>query len=370
MKHIIGHWSSTMRILHIDEQTSWRGGEQQACWLIQGLYSYGFEVYAIGKENSEFINRLSKDFKIKTFALPLSSEFDLYSAYKIARICKAERINIIHAHTSHAHSLAIISRFFYAEPKIVVSRRVSFPPNKNFFSKWKYNHVDLILAVSYYVAKILKGYGVPENKIQVVRSSINLSHINVSPYTKSELGIEENKKILINAGALVPHKDHLTLLNAFAMVIDSFPDTILLIVGSGPLQESIQSRVDALKLNQHVQMLGYRNDVPRLIRTADLYVSSSWSEGLGTSILEALACEKPVIATEAGGVSEMVIDHNTGLLVPNQNPEELAKAINYMLSNPEEAKKMAKRGRAHIEKHFTVERMVDETVSVYKKLLK
>ncbi len=359
-----------MKILHIDEQTPWRGGEQQACWLIQGLCSYGFEVYAVGKKESAFINQLRKDSNVKTLALPLCSEFDLYSAWKIAQISKAEKIDILHAHTSHAHTLAMMSTWFYAAPKIVVSRRVSFPPNKNIFSKWKYNHIDLILAVSYYVAKILKEHGIPENKIQVVRSSINLSHIEVPPYTKSELGIEEDKKILINAGALVPHKDHFTLLNAFAKVLETFPNVILLIAGSGPLQKSIQDKIDELRLNPHVQLLGYRNDVPRLIKTADIYVSSSWSEGLGTSVLEALACEKPVVATEAGGVSEMVIDHNTGLLVPNRNPEALAKAIHYILNNLEEAKKMAKQGRLHIEKHFTVERMVDETVSVYKKLLK
>lgn len=359
-----------MKILHIDEQQTWRGGEQQACWLMQGLCSYGFEVYAVGKENSEFINRLETISNIRTFTLPLRSELDLYSAWKIANLARKNKIDIIHAHTSHAHSLAILSTFFYTTPKIVVSRRVSFPPAKNIFSKWKYNYIDLIIPVSYYVAKILKEQGVVENKIQVVRSSIDLSHIDVPPYRKSELEIADNIKILLNAGALVPHKDHITLLNAFSKVREKFNEVVLLIAGSGPLQNDIQAEIDKLNLSQHVRLLGYRNDVPRLIRTADMYVSSSWSEGLGTSVLEALACEKPVVATEAGGVSEMVINHKTGLLVPNKNPQLLAEAIIYMLSHPEEAIAMATKGRKHVEDNFTVQRMVDETISVYQKLIK
>ncbi len=358
-----------MRVLHIDEQLTWRGGEQQAYWLMQGLLSNGFEVYAIGKKNSEFINRLKQSPSIKIFTLPLKSEFDLYSAWKIAQITKDNKIDIIHAHTSHAHSIALLSTFFHPIPKIIVSRRVSFPPAKNILSTWKYNKIDLIIPVSYYVAKILKENGIPEHKIKVVRSSIDLSHINIPPYSKNELEINENTRVLFNAGALVPHKDHITLLNAFAKVREFFPDTLLLIAGSGPLLMNIQSEIEKLNLTQHVRLLGHRNDVPRLTKMADLYVSSSWSEGLGTSVLEALACEKPVVATEAGGVSEMVISHETGLLVPNKNPNVLAEAIIYMLSHPEEAKIMAKKGRKHVEDNFTVQRMVEETISVYQKLI-
>lgn len=358
-----------MKILHIDEQQTWRGGEQQACWLMEGLCSHDVEVFAVGKKDSEFINRLRKVPNIKTFTLPLKSEFDLYSAWKIAQISKENNVDILHAHTSHAHSLAILSTFFYTKPKIIVSRRVSFPPAKNIFSRWKYNRIDLIVPVSYFVAKILKENGVAENKITVVRSSIDLSHIDVPPYRKSELGVDENTKILFNAGALVPHKDHITLLNAFAKVKKVFNNIVLLIAGSGPLQKDILSEIDKLHLSEHVRLLGYRNDVPRLIRTSDMYISSSWSEGLGTSVLEALASEKPVVATEAGGVSEMVINHETGLLVPNKNPQLLAEAIIHMLSHPEESIAMAKKGKKHVEDNFTVQRMVNETLSVYKKLI-
>ncbi len=295
---------------------------------------------------------------------------DLYSAWKISQITKKYKIDIIHAHTSHAHSLAVLSTFFHSAPKIVVSRRVSFPPAKNIFSRWKYNRADIILPVSYYVARILKENGIPEEKIHVVRSSIDLSHINVSPYKKSDIAIDENKKILINAGALVPHKDHFTLLKAYSIIRKSFPDTVLLIAGSGPLQNEIQEEICKLNISQDVKLLGHRKDVPQLIKTSDLYISSSWSEGLGTSVLEALACEKPVVATEAGGVSEMVINRETGILVPNRNPQLLAEAIIYMLSHPEEATTMARKGRKHVEDNFTVERMVRETISVYQKLIK
>ncbi|HOK08509.1 MAG TPA: glycosyltransferase family 4 protein [Candidatus Hydrogenedens sp.] len=358
-----------MHVLHIDEQMTWRGGEQQACWLIQGLINKGFKIFAVGKKDSEFIKKLNTISGVITITLPLSSEFDLYSAWKIAQIAKKEKIDIIHAHTSHAHSIAIISKLFYNKPKIVVSRRVSFPPHNNFVSKWKYNHVDIILPVSFYVAKILKENNIPEQKICVVRSSIDLSHIQNQPYSKSNFNIDNNTYVLFNAGALVPHKDQITLIKAFKKVLKQIPNCMLLIAGDGPLKETLQKEITANDLEGNVLLLGYRKDIPQIIKMSDVYVSSSWSEGLGTSVLEALACEKPVVATEAGGVPEMVINNKTGLLVPAQNPTLLAEAITYILKNPQKALDMAKQGKKHIEDYFTVQRMVEETISVYQKLI-
>jgi glycosyltransferase involved in cell wall biosynthesis len=131
----------------------------------------------------------------------------------------------------------------------------------------------------------------------------------------------------------------------------------------------LEAQIARQGLGQSVALLGHRKDVPALTKAADLYVSSSWSEGLGTSVLEALAARVPVVATEAGGVSEMVVDGETGLLTPNRNPEALAGAMLRSLRAPAAAQAMAERGRAHVEAHFTVERMVAGNIAVYEELL-
>lgn len=358
-----------MHILHIDEQKTWRGGEQQAYWLIEGLISKGLSISVIGRKNSPFIEKLQKLPSLNTFELPLYSEFDLLSAWKIANICKETKVDIIHAHTSHAHSISIIAKkIFNAPAKIVVSRRVSFPPAKNLLSRWKYLNADAILPVSFYVSRTLLENNIPQEKIKVVRSSINLQNLEVEPYSKKELGVPQNSIVLFNAGALVDHKDHLTLIKSFYLASKENKNLILLIAGEGHLRSKIETEIKKLALQEKVKLLGHRKDVPRIMKSIDIYVSSSWSEGLGTSILEALASKKPVVATDAGGVSEMVINEVTGLLVPPRNPEKLASAILYVINNPEKVNLFINNGRKHIEENFTVQRMIQETIKVYNEL--
>lgn len=358
-----------MHVLHIDEQMTWRGGEQQAIWLIEGLIAQGVCISAIGKKGSGFVNNLEQFDGVTVYTLPLLSEWDLYSAYRIANIARTKQVDIIHAHTSHAHSLGLLARMLYPKLKVVVSRRVSFPPKNNRWSQWKYQNADVILPVSYFVAEILKHSGIPNEKIRVVRSSINLKHVEQKPYTKQELGIDESNFFIFSAGALVPHKDHITLIRALARVIREIPNLALWIAGEGPLKTEIENEIHQLKLGDYVRLLGHRNDVPRLIRTADVYVSSSWSEGLGTSVLEALACEKIVIATEAGGVPEMVIPNETGILIPARDPEQLANSILEVYHHRDNYQSLAQQGRKHVERYFTVERMVSETLQVYRDIL-
>ncbi|MCX8065024.1 MAG: glycosyltransferase family 4 protein [Candidatus Hydrogenedentes bacterium] len=359
-----------MHILHIDEQITWRGGEQQALWLIEGLLSKKIRVSVAGKKNTPFIEKLQKLQNVNVFTLPLSSELDFISAREVAKACKAHSVDIIHAHTSHAHSIAVIAkRFFKAPVKIIVSRRVSFPPSKNIFSRWKYLNADAILPVSFYVAKTLLEHNIPKEKIKVVRSSINLDELNVQPYSREELGIPPDKVILFNAGALVDHKDHLTLIKAFYLANKNQNNLFLLIAGDGPLRKNIEKEIKILGVENKVRLLGHRKDVPKIMKSIDIYVSSSWSEGLGTSVLEALASKKPVIATDAGGISEMVINETTGLLLPPRNPEMLAASILYILQHPEEALRFANEGRKHVEENFSVERMIKETIEVYEEVI-
>jgi glycosyltransferase involved in cell wall biosynthesis len=197
---------------------------------------------------------------------------------------------------------------------------------------------------------------------------VDLERLEVPPLPRAELDVPDSAPLLVSAGALVGHKDHETLINAMPLVARAFPDVRLLVAGEGALRPQLEAQIAALGLQQAVRLLGHRTDVPRLIRAADVYVSSSWSEGLGTSVLEALACGTPVAATVAGGVPEMVKPGVTGHLVPNRDPEALAEAIIASLRNREAAHAMAARGRKLVETRFTTERMIEGTLREYESL--
>jgi glycosyltransferase involved in cell wall biosynthesis len=246
---------------------------------------------------------------------------------------------------------------------------VSFPPRPGIFNRKKYAAPDLFLSVSGRVDETLAEYGIEAARRRVVHSAVDLARLDVPPLSREELGVPLEAPLLVSAGALVAHKDIVNLVEAAARVREEFPALRVVVAGEGERRAAIEARIAALGLGGSVRLLGHRNDAPRLIRAGDCYVSSSWSEGLGTSILEALACGVPVVACEAGGAAEMVLPNETGRLVPARNPEALAAGILATLRDPQGARAMAARGRKHIEDHFLVERMVAGTVAAYESLV-
>ncbi len=358
-----------MNILHLDEQTGWRGGEQQASWLIAGTVQKGHRVWIAGKPESPFLTAEHGGVDVERIALPFRNEIDPVTVWKLAQLATAEDIDIIHAHTSHTHMIACLVHVLARRPSVVVSRRVSFPPKRDVFNRWKYNAPDRILAVSEKVAEVLRESDINPEKVVRVYSSIDTSRLAVEPADRSEFGIPEDATLLFNAGALVGHKDHQTLIRAFARLYEVYESLHLLIAGEGALRADIEAEIAELGLKDVVTLAGHRDDVPRWMRAADCYVSSSWSEGLGTSVLEALACAKPVVATEAGGVGEMVLPGKTGFLVPNKDPEALGDALIACLDDLEAAHKMALAGQKRVDSIFSTPTMVADTLSVYHTLV-
>lgn len=355
--------------LHIDEQRTWRGGEQQASWLVQGLCRRGHRVLIAGRPESAWLENAHGGAEVTRVALPMVGEFDLYSAWQLSKLVHMHEVDILHAHTSHAHSLACLARTMAGRGSVVVHRRVSFPPKRDWVNRKKYAAADRIVAVSEHVAKVLHDAGLSPQQIRTVHSAVDLTRLEVAPMPRAQLGVPEGVPLLFTAGALVGHKDHACLIDAMALVQRAKPEAVLLIAGEGALRPALEAQIKELGLGDKIRLLGHREDVPALIKAADLYVSSSWSEGLGTSVLEALGAGVPVVATEAGGVSEMVINGKTGMLVPNRNAPVLAEAVLNVLDDPETARKMTIQGRAHVEEHFTVDAMVAGNLSVYEELL-
>ncbi len=358
-----------MRVLHLDEQMGWRGGELQASWLMQGLVKRGHQVWLAARPGSPMLTSAHGGANITRVPMALRGELDFVSVLRLARLVRREKIQIVHAHTSHVHTLACLTRLLCPSLKVVVHRRVSFPPKGDVLNRWKYRAPDRIVCVSSKVRDVLAEAGLPMEKLHLVYSAVEQGRLEVEPADRAALGVADDAPLLFTAGALVGHKDHATLLQAFIPVREEFPDARLLIAGEGPLHAELEAQVRKLGLADSVTLLGQRDDVPAITQAADLYVSSSWSEGLGTSVLEALGCGTPVVATEAGGVGEMVRPGETGILVPARDPRALADAMLQALLEPEHSAELARKGRRLVQKQFCVDRMIDGNIAVYEELL-
>lgn len=357
-----------LTVAHVDEQSGLRGGEQQASWLVRGLAAHGVRNILVGRPNEPFVAMHQDLDSLIRVPLPLRGELDIYSAVRLARLARRHQINILHTHSSHAHGIAALAVLFGAPSRIVVSRRVNFMPKGHVLNRWKYRQADRILCVSQAVNDTLNAFGLDTVQLKTVYSAVDLERAYMPPVSRDSLGIAENVPFLFSAGALVRHKDHANLLNAFVIVRNVYPDARLAIAGDGPLRSSLEAQVQTLGLDNSVTFLGYRTDAPGITRSADVYVSSSWSEGLGTSILEALAAGTPVVAAQAGGAAEMVIPGKTGYLTPARDTKALAEALLSSLGDRKQALAMAEAGKERTREIFSVSRMVEGTLETYQEL--
>jgi len=169
-------------------------------------------------------------------------------------------------------------------------------------------------------------------------------------------------------GSLVPCKGHAVLIEAFADVVKVLPDLTCLIVGGGPDRTRLESLVRRRGLEKTVILTGHRKDVPELLSLMGLFVMPSLDEGLGTALLEAMAAGKPVIASEAGGIPEVVRDPQTGVLVPPGQPWPLAEAVISLSRDPARMSALATEARRQVREQFSCESMVEGTLRVYRSL--
>lgn len=358
-----------MNVLHINEQRGWRGGEQQASYLVRGLAQRGHTVAIAGRPGSAFLESDHGVDNLIRVAAPMRSEFDPMSAWILAKAIRRHEIDIIHAHTSHAHTHACLARMLARRGKVVVSRRVDFPPRKGMMNRWKYSMPDRVVAVSNFIAGVMREYGYDESKLDVVHSGTDPSRfVGVEPLPRSAFGVPDGVPLLANTAALVGHKDHATLMAAMPFVLRELPDLHLVCIGEGELRPAIEAQIAELAIGKSVTLLGHRRDVPQILKAADAFVLSSKEEGFGGVAIEAMASGLPVVCTAAGGMSETVVHEKTGLLVPIRNPEALAAAIVRIFREPELVATLKKNGAEQGER-FSIDRMIEGNLNVYQSLL-
>jgi L-malate glycosyltransferase len=354
-------------ILHLNTADTWRGGEKQTFFLTSLLHKRGYLSYCVCLQNSPLHNKLTIE-KLPCFPVKVRSSIDIFAAIKISQIAKQVNAKILHMHTAHAHSLGYLCNLIYKVPINIVSRRVDFRINKSPFSRIKYNFPDRFITVSGAIKEILIQDNIPSKKISVVHSGIDFDSFKgiKTDYLQKEFAAAlDRKKIkLVNVAALTNQKDHETLIKAVDIVRKEFDNFILFIVGEGELQKDLEKLRENLKLENHIIFTGFRENSLSLIKFGDIFIMSSRWEGLGTSIIDAMASGKPVIASRTGGIPELIRSGENGLLVPKEDPKALAEAIINLIKHKDLREKYSSRGQRNA-MNFSIERTVDKTIDVY-----
>lgn len=356
-----------LRVLHIDTERGWRGGERQALWLARELERVGHASLVAARPDEPLAARAAAE-RLRVVPCRPSGEADVYAAWRLRRLIRAERIGIVHAHTAHAVSLGALATLGTGVP-MIVSRRVDFPLRNNVGTHWKYGRAAAIVAISDAVARVLRESGVAADRITVVPDGTDI-HRHVTPATAAQLaslGVD-SRPLVVQVSQLVAHKDPLTFVRAVAAAHAQVPTLQALLVGDGPLRSAVSAEVRRLGLERVLHVAGYRPDADALLASADVACLSSREEGMGSVLLDAFVFGVPVVATRAGGIPEIVENDVTGLLAPIDHPHALADGIARLAGDATLRTRLSTAARQRA-MDFSVEQLAVRTLAVYDRAL-
>ncbi len=368
-----------INVLLIGHSRKWRGGENQVGLLIHGMKTHhpDVNIHIAYPDDAIMIERLGVvvDGIIR---LPSTRSFDLRSVLAIVKYCKHHRIDILHAQSGITHSLALHIKFFLPKIKIVVHRHVDFTIKKRLFTRRKYlsNKVDQYIAVSSAIEKRLLDYGIPDEKIALAKSSIDpLPYMNLNKQTaKSNIceryDIDKNLVLIGFAGALDANKDPITFVRIISQLRQGGIKVNALIAGVGDLMSAVEQQVEALNLKNNVKLTGFVQDMPVFFAALDIFILPSTAEGLGTVLLEAIHANANVIASDVGGIREIVRDGETGLLAKAKDINSFTHAVEKLLSCHCTAKRLRNNAINHVGQEFNLQKMLDNNYKIYRQLHK
>jgi len=360
-----------LKVLHLSSEKHLRGGERQIILLVKELNKRGVTSWISCRTGSSFSKYCRENNWLFT-ELPFRNSFDIKSIWRLNEFCQKQQIDIVHVHSGKSHSIAVLSAVIGNKAQLVLSRRVCYPIKENWFTKWKYNHssikkiISISKAVQTQVLKILKAR---------YRSTIIYSGIDTTRFKKptgilkNNYSLEPDTLLIGVTAAIEPSKDLQVFVDTAAHVLKTVPNVSFFIIGDGPERNTIQEYIDQKKLSTSVFITGFLNNVDEVLPELDFFLMTSQTEGLGTSVLDAFACRIPVVATNAGGIPEMVKHKETGLLAEVKDSHTLANHILYLLSNPSLRDSITKNAHELLIQEFSHSVMAQRTLEVYQEVL-
>ena len=360
-----------MRILHVSSEASWRGGEQQIAYLIQESRDRGVEIELIVRDGSAF-QHFAQEQNFKNSACSFSG----LSLIAGARLLKkaSNEVDLIHVHSGKGHDVLAFAYLLGMKRPSILSRRVDFEAKKNPWAEWKYNHpgIKRVLCVSDAIAAMMQRALKSPEKALTVHSGVDLERYNGiqrKGVLHSLLGLSPETRLVGVVAALAPHKDLFTFIDTCAMLAQQDDSLRYVIIGEGALRKELEEHVERKGLSEKLFMLGFMLNALELLPDLDVFLLTSKTEGLGTSIIDAMASGVPVVATHAGGIPELVVHEKTGLLADIGDENSLAKNVIRLLSSAELCERLTLAARKHIQ-DFSFQITASRTIEIYEEVLR
>jgi len=360
-------------ILHTEWSGGWGGQEMRVVAESVALRARGHKMVIACQPDSQILHEAKAE-GLPTVPMRIRKGLDVAGIARCMQAIRAHGIDIVHTHSSpDAWTCGMAARL--AGVRVVRSRHLSTPVKPGWTSRFVYGRLADRVITS---GQAIRDHLIAINALDPARIVSIPAGIDVQRFApvadssavRRELGLADTDFVVGIVAVLRSWKGHTDLIDAVHRLCAENVPAKLLVVGAGPQEEALKRKVQQLGMDGRVLMLGYRTDVPRLIGAMDCSVlPATKNEATSQALPQALAMKVPVIATAVGGLPEVVIDQQTGLLIPPGDADALCGALLWMHQHPAEAKQMAERGYAHVHANFTFERMVDRTEAVYRDLL-
>lgn len=363
-----------MKILQIIDSLTWGGAQKMVVHLARSLHPLGVEVMVINLREPP--NPIVKEYLeaagAKVYTYPFPKLFTPSSIRQIIELVYRERFDLIQAYLAYSNVIGALAGWLTGTPVIGSLRSTSDSPQE--YSR-KREILDN-LALRYFCKRVLaNGYAVAEAghkrlgdiKIDVIPNAVDL----IGPLSQEERQALRQEivgdlkgPIILSVGRMDYRKGFPELINGFAKICSEYPSAALVIAGGGGLFDTLMAQIAEMNLEDRIILLGSRDDVPRLLGIADIYVNSSNSEGMPVSVLEAMAAGLPVIATTVGD-TPYVVQPGTGILIPPSDPDQIAHALKRLLDSPEERFTLGDLARQHIATHHGLQAWTNQILELY-----
>ncbi|MBI5168881.1 MAG: glycosyltransferase [Candidatus Eisenbacteria bacterium] len=361
-----------MRIAHLDTGREWRGGQGQVLLLMRELARRAHEQLLLAPQGPLLERATAAGLRVARW--DSRGELDLPAMARAARLLRAFAPDVAHLHSAHAHALGTLAARSAGARAIVVSRRVDFRVRTNPVSALKYAlPVDRYFCISRGVMQAMLDSGVPAGRLALVPSGIDFDAVRAEAAQpvddlRERLGLPADAEIVGTVASLAPHKNHALLLESVPAVLAARPRAHFVWLGEGECRPALEKRRAELGLEDRVHMPGFDPRARASMTQFDLFVLSSYLEGLCTSLLDAQALGVPIVATAVGGVPEVVSDGRTGALVAALEPAPLAARIVEALAGPETRAEWVAAARVHVQ-GFGVSHTADRSLEEYERVL-
>jgi glycosyltransferase involved in cell wall biosynthesis len=362
----LGH-NPAVKILFISTERGWHGGEEQLRLLITGAISGNHECLIAARESGEFFARAAGN-GWRTLALPKSVR-GVRAILRLRGKIKQVRPDVVYANDPHALTLLRWSSWGLRGVKRVAARRVLFPIR----SPRKYNACDVVICVSQAIERVCRESGVLSDRLTVIHDGVDPARMESGDASRgrASLDLSPQTPLILCVAQLAEYKGHRYLLDAMPIVLKQHPFAVLALAGDGPLRETLVRQAQQLGIERSIRFLGYRQDVPDLVKACDLFVLASPEEGLGTAVLDAMFAGRPVVGVNAGGVPEMLTTaagQRCGFLAEPRSGDSLAAQIIEAIGNSPQCDQFAQRARDWVRQEFTAETMIARTLEFFRAL--